>query len=93
MEAERDKTLWKIAKKRVAFKRHASSYLVVNAFLWALWYFNSTYQSHYSGLPWPAWVTLGWGTALAFSYYDAYHAGHDAAAAREYEKLTRKKNS
>lgn len=92
MEVERDKALWKIAKKRVAFKRHAFMYLLVNLFLWAIWYFNSTYSTDYSGWPWPAWVTFGWGIGMVFSYYDAYHGGHDYAAEREYEKLRKKKS-
>ena len=38
---ERDEMLWKIAKKRAAFKRSFSVYVFVNTFLIAVWYFSS----------------------------------------------------
>lgn len=91
MEAEKDKALWKIAKKRVTFRRHFFTYLIVNGFLWTLWYYNGTGTSMYEGLPWPAWVTLSWGIGVAFNYYDAFHGNHDQAIEREYEKLSSKK--
>ena len=33
---ERDKQLWRIAKKRAGFKKHLASYIIVNGFLWAM---------------------------------------------------------
>ncbi|MFB9863118.1 2TM domain-containing protein [Rufibacter immobilis] len=92
MEAEKDKFLWKMAKKRVAFRRHLFTYLVINLLVWAVWFFTQGQSNTTGGLPWPVWMTLGWGVALAFSYYDAYHGAQDHAVEREYEKLSRKKN-
>lgn len=93
MEHQRDKTLWKMAKKRVAFRQHLFTYCVVNAFLWGLWYYTRAEQgSGLKGIPWPVWATLGWGIALAFSFYEAYFGYQDFATEREYEKLMRKKN-
>ena len=86
---EKDKTLWRIAKKRAAFKRHLSTYLIVNAFLWAIWFFNGQHYSH-SGLPWPAWASLGWGIGLAFNYASAYHNTDLDNTEKEYQKLKNK---
>jgi hypothetical protein len=38
METEKDKELWKLAKKRVGFKRHLGTYLIVNVMFWCLWF-------------------------------------------------------
>jgi hypothetical protein len=75
--------LWKIARKRAAFKRHLFTYLIVNAFLWALWLFERT-----PGVPWPVWSTFGWGIGIAFNYFSAYHSD-DSLATQEFEKLKR----
>ncbi|MFL5772358.1 MAG: 2TM domain-containing protein [Flavisolibacter sp.] len=42
----KDPQLWHLAQRRTSFKRHLSIYLIINIFLWALWYFGSR---HYSG--------------------------------------------
>jgi hypothetical protein len=92
MEVIRDEQLWKIAKKRAAFKRHLASYLIVNGFLWALWYITA---GRWTGInrdnlltAWPIWSTLGWGIGLAFNYVGAYHqVGADDAVQKEYDKL------
>lgn len=90
--SERDKHLWKIAKKRVAFRRHLFTYIVINAFLWAIWLFGDGYHMHHDRFvfPWPIWCTLGWGIGIAFSYYGAYHSTSLDAIDKEYEKLKNK---
>jgi len=90
---QKDETLWKIAKKRAHFKRHFFSYAVINVFLWAIWYFTDGYHGNEGGIPWPAWVTLGWGIGIAFNYSDAYHSYKDSGAEREYEKLKREQEN
>jgi hypothetical protein len=70
-EQMRDELRWKVAKKRVDFKRSLVAYLIVNGFLWCLWLFTvgpriSTY------IPWPVWSMLGWGIGLLFQYFGAY---------------------
>lgn len=87
----RDEELWRIAKKRVSFKRHLASYIIVNGFLWALWYFT---QGHVDlgdiedkRVPWPIWSTLGWGIGIAFSYYGAYHDNRSDNIMKEFQKL------
>jgi len=94
MEIQKDETLWRIAKKRADFKRHLASYIIINSFLWAIWYIT---EGRYEGLKdfylaWPIWPTLGWGVGLAFNYFAAYHdMDKDTATQREYDKLMNQK--
>ncbi len=94
MEIQKDEALWRIAKKRAAFKRHLATYVIINAFLWAIWYIT---MGRIVGLDnlylaWPIWASLGWGVGLAFNYYAAYHeVDKDTATQREYEKLINQK--
>ncbi len=92
MEVIKDERLWRIAKKRAAFKRHLASYVIVNGFLWVLWYITGGYEVGFSKgnifTAWPIWSTLGWGIGLAFSYVDAYHqTSKEDSVQREYDKL------
>ena len=72
----KDPILWGIAHKRASFKKHLASYLTVNTFLWALWYFtdNSHGINLKSNTPWPLWTTLGWGIGIAGHYSKAEQA-------------------
>ena len=83
---ERDRQLYKIARKRVEFRNHLVSYIIVNTFLWCIWFFGNDHESH-GMVPWPVWSTLGWGVGLAFSYYKAYYGTSINAIDKEYEKL------
>lgn len=87
----RDERLWRMAKRRADFKKHLTSYVLVNLFLWGLWWFTTgQYDIPTGPVPWPAWVTLGWGLGLAFNYFEAYGDGDkQSAIEREYEKLKR----
>jgi hypothetical protein len=79
--------LWKVAQRRVSFKRHLTTYLAVNAFLWILWLMSD--RTTDGILPWPAWSTLGWGIGLGSHFFSAYSYG-TSSVEREYEKLERK---
>ena len=81
MEVEQNDPLWKIAQKRANFKTNLVIYVIINTFLWAIWYFTT------GGYIWPIWPTLGWGVGLAFMYVGAYHMDKDDMTRREYEKL------
>ena len=85
----KDPILWDIAQKRAGFIKHASTYVIINAFLWAIWYFgNSPLEfGRANSYPWPIWSTLGWGVGLAFHYASAYVFPKSSATEREYEKL------
>lgn len=64
------------------------SYVGINVLAWVVWYWTAQKNGFDTGgtLPWPAWVTLGWGLGLYFNYSDAY-AVADNAADKEYKKL------
>lgn len=90
MESEKDKLLWKEAKKRVGFKNHLVTYLVINTFFWGLWFFTDRNSEH-SGLPWPTFATLGWGFGLFWHFAGTYLRGDKVGAVeREYEKLKKR---
>jgi hypothetical protein len=95
----KDPELWELAEKRAGFKSHLVSYVIVNAFLWALWYFTGspdreldlgTWSGHH--YPWPIWPTLGWGIGLAFHYASVYILPKSNAVEKEYEKLKNQQN-
>lgn len=90
-EPVRDARLWRIARKRAAFKRHFMVYLMVNAFLWCLWFFPGNEGDH-SGLPWPVWPTFGWGIGILFEYLGAYRFAGIHSTEKEYQKLLQQQN-
>jgi hypothetical protein len=74
-------------KAKRAFLYNAFTYVVINVFLWLLWAFTNDGDG---GLPWPAWVTLGWGVGLAFQAWSAYgnHQISEADIQREMNRPT-----
>ena len=58
---ERDRKLWVLAKKRVRFKKHLATYIIINAFLWALWWITDGHRREELNLmeAWPVWCSLG----------------------------------
>jgi len=87
MESQKDERLWRIAKKRASFKKMLYAYIVIIAFLWAIWWITSGKEKGFVGTPWPIWAMLGWGIALGFLYFDAYNGNTRDLAEEEYEKL------
>jgi len=88
---DKDAQLWETAKRRVDFKSHLTVYIIVNVFLWALWYFGG-YKNYRSSLPWPAWTTLGWGVGVAFHFISAYVLPKSNSVEHEYQKLKRQQS-
>ncbi|MEP6711379.1 MAG: 2TM domain-containing protein [Ferruginibacter sp.] len=88
----KDPALWEIAQKRAGFKGHLLAYIIVNVFLWSLWYYTSfkNMQNQWSPYPWPIWTTLGWGIGLAFHFTGAYIFPKANSVEKEYEKLKNK---
>ena len=84
---EKERMLWKQAKKRVDFKRHLRTYIIINGVLWGIWLFTGMETDHDEFVPWPVWPTLGWGIGIVFNYFNAYHSHKAEAVEREYEKL------
>ena len=87
----KDPVMWEIAKRRASFKSHLGVYIVVNCFLWAIWFFTSNDGVPNSKYPWPIWSTLGWGIGLLFHFLGAYVHPKENSAEKEYEKLMRNK--
>ncbi len=83
-----DEKIWKMAEKRIAFKRHLYAYIVINIFLIGLWYFSGYKRGDASGY-WFIYPLFGWGIGLAFSYWSAYH-DDISAVDKEYNKLKEK---
>ena len=92
METEKDQMLWKEAKKRVGFKNHLITFLIVNSFLWLMWYFtNGKNDDH--GLPWPTFSTLGWGFGLFWHFAGTYLLGNKVSQVeKEYQRLKEKQD-
>jgi len=85
MENEKDDILWKKAEARVGFKKHLTTYVLVNIFIWIIWYFTTA--PYYDGFPWAAYVTLGWGIGIVANYIQVYVNDGVDAVEKEYEKL------
>ncbi|MGZ5286460.1 MAG: 2TM domain-containing protein [Flavisolibacter sp.] len=83
----KDPELWMIARRRAGFKSHLATYIVINIFLWLLWYFTGADRND-SGIPWPAWSTFGWGIGLVFHFIGTYLRSNGVE--KEYEKLQNK---
>ena len=83
---DKDPQLWYIAQKRVSFKYHLGTYLVINSFFWILWYFSGQ-QLTEEGWPWPVWPLFGWGIGLFFHWMGAYIFPRGNSVEKEYEKL------
>jgi hypothetical protein len=87
----RDEHLWRIAKKRAGFKKHLATYIIINGFLWAVWFFTrgdaDMADLNENEYPWPIWSTLGWGIGLAFNYYSAFMDNRESDTMKEYQKL------
>lgn len=86
----RDEILWRIARKRADFRRSLYLYLVINMFLWLIWWMTTGRITGLTGYPWPLWVMLTWGIGVAIQYFEAYKSDKADLAEREYEKLKRK---
>ncbi len=84
MEEPRDEKLWRIASKRASFRRSLYSYILINSFLWCIWWFTvGSKGAGFGGVPWPCWVMLFWGFGIAKQYYDAYHDDASDLAEKE----------
>jgi hypothetical protein len=90
LQSEKEKMLWKEAKKRVVFRNHLYSYLVINLFFWIMWFVGYSRTDH-MGLPWPTWCSLGWGFGLFWHYISAFVMGNKYnQVEKEFEKLKSK---
>ena len=91
MEEHKDERLWRIARLRANFKKSFYSYLIVNGFLWCIWWFTT--GEFGNAYLWPIWPMLGWGLGLGFQYFNAYTGSGEDLTQQEYEKLKKEKES
>ena len=88
----KDPILWDFAHRRASFKKHVFTYFVINAFLWAIWYFTNdatttTSNTGANSYPWPIWTSIGWGLGLAIHFVGAYTSPKSNLTEKEYQKL------
>ena len=85
---DRDPQLWRIARRRAKFKAHFTTYLLVNALLWAIWFVTGAHT--YGFLPWPIWSTVFWGIGVAIQGLTCYgFVSEQSWSEREYQQLLR----
>lgn len=89
MENKIDEKMWKKAKERVSFKKHLTTYVLVNIFIWIIWYLTTNGRLHI--FAWPIFTTLGWGIGILAHYFKAYVNDEEEAIQKEYDKLKNKK--
>lgn len=82
----KDPVLWEVARKRVSFKYHLLTYVVMNIFFWSVWLLTGASYTH-TGLPWPVWPAFGWGIGLLFHFIGAYVYPRSNMVQKEYEKI------
>ena len=64
----RDLAISRLRQKK-GFQAQIVSYVVLNVFLWGIWFFT---KGDSGAGYWPAWVTVGWGIGIAFSAWHVY---------------------
>lgn len=87
----KDPALWEVAQNRASFKSHLVTYLIVNSFMWGIWFFSGKHDD-VEDFPWPAWTSLCWGIGVAFHFASAYVFHKQAFVEDEYQKLLNQKN-
>jgi hypothetical protein len=48
---QHDEMLWATAKKRAAFRKQLISYILVNSFMWGIWFMSGNRINQHSGFP------------------------------------------
>lgn len=90
---EREKEIWKQARKRVKFKQQLIIYVIVNVLLWTTWLITMQLNSEEKAgtiIPWPVFPTVGWGIGVIMQYFSAYKFDRVDAIEKEFEKLKNK---
>ena len=82
---------WKMAQKRVSFRRHRIVFILVNIALAVIWYLSWDQTAERGPLTyWFLYTLCGWGIGLVIHYWNAYH-DDESSVEREYNKLKENK--
>jgi hypothetical protein len=84
MQSATDNQLRELARKRVDFRKHLITYLIINGLLWAIWFVTG------AKYPWPVWPTAGWGIGLIFHYIFEFNPSHLLSEEEEFKKIKKK---
>jgi len=84
MQPTSDSQLHEVARKRVDFRKHLITYLIINGLLWGIWFVTS------AKYPWPVWPTAGWGIGLIFHYIFEFNPSRLFSEEEEFKKMKRK---
>lgn len=91
MNPNLDDKLWKMAQKRVSFRRHRIVFILVNIALAVIWYLSWDQTAERGPLTfWFLYTLCGWGIGLVIHYWNAYH-DDESSVEREYNKLRENK--
>jgi hypothetical protein len=75
-------------KRKRGFMKHLRSYIVVNAFLWALYVWAGI--SSHEWAPWPLIVMGGWGIGLGLNAWAVYGRGSGPITEDEIQRQIQK---
>lgn len=70
-------------KAREEFTNHVTAYVLVNLFLWVIWFLTDP-----GGFMWPMFPMAGWGIGLGFHWLD-YYTKHGGGSRRREEFIQR----
>lgn len=87
MNEHLDDKIWKMAQKRVSFRRHSIVFILVNIALIVIWYLSWDQTAERGPLTfWFLYTFCGWGIGLVIHYWNAYH-DDERSVEKEYNKI------
>jgi fatty acid desaturase len=67
-----------MVEAKLGFKRHLMVYVVINAFLFAIWLITALVSGGGAWFPWFVFVLVGWGIGVVMHGYRVYYGEDDA---------------
>ncbi len=92
MNQQHQNALMQLATERVQFKKQLLSYVIVNIFLWFLWFggYMGSNRIFDFRIPTPAIIMFFWGFGLTFRFLKMYVIDTASMIEKEYEQLKNK---
>ena len=88
-EAEAYRRAVKRVNARLAFRKHLTIYLMVNAVLWTIAIIGLLNGGSLGRTLWPMWTTLFWGIGVMVQYYQVYGQDEERRKRMVEEELRR----